>query len=280
MRQGHLTVLFLMLYIICFVLLLYTQSQYDEVQREKQKVELALTEAVKAAGRELAAVINDTEEKKKSSFETAFLEAFYVSMGVFNCKEEQEYLQMHLPMLALAEADGIFFYYMEERQENGVTVLERVWSDKIPYGTCRYGTKEEEKELVAETLEKCSSEILFRHNYIASQYGISYSFFVPDFLQNTSTALEFPMLFVVFQGWPLNISGDVFYENCIDAGVYLQRIERYLLTRGECLSQPFSLYHKEDCSCITEEEKNSDAAYITEEEAVSVYGAFPCENCF
>ena len=73
-----------------------------------------------------------------------------------------------------------------------------------------------------ECLEQQASEIITKHNVIASQYGVGYQFFLPRFFQDTSSVTEFPMLFVVLQGWPLNDSHTVYYNTCIDAGIFLR----------------------------------------------------------
>lgn len=280
MKQGHLALVFLVIYISCFIFLKVTQVQYDQALQEKQRVEQALIEAVQNAGREYTAVLNASEEDKKEAFETAFMEAFYVSMGLFETEEKQEYLRMYLPMLVLAEEDGAFFWYMQERQNGDAVELCHLWSEKIVYGDSEYDdTEEVKKRMVAETLEKEASKIISSHNYIASQYGISYSFFVPTFLQDGATTINFPMLFVVFQGWPLSAAGDVIYENCIDVGLYLQTVDYYVVTGPESLLEAICIYHQKECASLDESRGDSEKGYVTEEDAIRKYGAYPCSQC-
>lgn len=279
MKQGHLALMFLAMYSACFLFLYIEQSRYDEVQEEKQKVEQALIDGLETAGREYTAVLNASEEKKKQTLEKVFLESVSVSLGMFTSEEEQEILRMYLPMMVLAEEDGAFFFYIQEQYKDGKMELCHVWSEKIPYEFPEDSTEAQRKSVVAETLETNASDIITKHNYIAFQYGISYSFFVPDFLQDTSEIIKFPMLFVVFQGWPLTASGDIVYENCIDAGVYLQEVERYLVERPESISRAVSFYHRDTCSRITGSSNRFYEEYVTEKEAVRIYGAFPCSEC-
>lgn len=271
--------IFIIIYTICFLLLQLEQNQYDGVLKEKKKIEGALITAIQDAGNEYTAVMYEAEEKRKQTLEKVFLNSFYVAMGIFDDIEKQEMLRMYLPMLVLAEEDGVSFYYMEERKNNTMSGLWHTWSDKMPYGFQDESGISLKKYMVATTIEKAASDIISRHNYIASQYGLSYSFSVPVFLQNVEGELNFPMIFVVFQGWPLNASKDIVYENCIDAGAYLQRVKHYIVTYPEGLAHPFSLYHETTCSIISEGLYHIYNENVTQEEAIRKYGAFPCDNC-
>lgn len=268
---------FLILYIICFLLLDLEKKQYDKVLTEKQKIERALIKAMKSAGEKYEEVIHASEEKRKNTLEDAFFESLYITMGLLEEKEKREQLKMYLPMLILAEEDGAFFYYMEEKEVNSVTELQHLWSDKILYSDEADSSVAQKKSLVAKTLEKTASEIITNHNYIASQYGISYSFYTPEFLQNTSSSLEFPMLLCVFQGWPLTENGQLYYENCLDTGIYIQKIKHYVITGPQNLSDTRCRYHTKDCGLS--EAESILAENISEKEAISRFGAYPCEVC-
>ena len=225
MKQGHAEILFTIVFMICFLVLLWEQKKYDGTQSEKQKIESALLEAMEYTGREFETVLFETQEKKQQFFEQSFFNALYVFLDALDDKEKQEILWMHIPLLALVEEDGVSFNYAVEEQERGSAGLLREWSGKTRFVYPEGYTEEQKKILIAETLEEAASVIISKHNYIAAQYGISYRFYVPDFLGNTEEAPEFPMLIVVFQGWPLTAAGDVTYENCMDAAVFLRRKE-------------------------------------------------------
>ena len=121
--------------------------------------------------------------------------------------------------------------------------------------------------------------MITEHNYIAEQDGLGYTFFVPRFLQNSSDILEFPMLFVAFQGWPLVENGSVVYENCVDAGVYLKETTYYVVDLPRDLAKTIAYYHKADCPRVPEWLKQTPEFVVTKEEAVREYGAFPCDFC-
>ncbi len=271
--------IFLTIYMICFLFLFTEQKQYDKALEEKEKIEQALVKAVENTGMVYKKYITATEEKRKKELEKAFFTSFYVSAGVFDKKEQQEKLRMYLPMLVLAEEDGAYFLFMQEITSDGVEELRHSWSDKISYGYGENITEAQKKNAVAGVLEEQASEIISNHNYIAEQYGISYSFYVPDFLNNTTTSLEFPMIFAVFQGWPLTVSGNILYDNCLDSAVYLQKVKNYVVTGPEGLLQPNCQYHDITCGLLTKTECTIWKEYVTEMEAIAEYGALPCKTC-
>lgn len=272
MKQGQWFLMFLTVYTICFLALYVEQRKYDNVLSEKQRVENALLEAACTTARSYEKVINATEEIRKNTVSNVFLDSFYVSMGLFGSLEEQESLRMYLPVIILVEEDGAFFYFMQETKKDQEVELRHVWSEKIQYGTsCEYDR--------LELIEKITSAIVSSHNYIAAQYGISYQFHTPEFVKDISDNKKTPMLFVVFQGWPLSASGDIIYENCIDAGVYIVEKKLYTVQRPENISNPFYVYHDSECLCISEEESDKIIKNVSFEDTIQKYGAYPCSQC-
>lgn len=235
MKQGHLLLIFLLLYCSCFLGLLFERKSYDEVIEKKQKTEQALLDAIEYTANRYRDVIKDTEEKKKQVIDEAFSEAFYVTMGLFQSTQPEELWRIYIPMLVLVEEDGAYFYYVKGIAENPKQELVHVWTDKISFDFSDVQSAAGKKAILADLLEEKASQIISNHNFIAKQYGISYSFSLPAFFQDTSREPEFPMLFVVFQGWPLNSYGTIFYENCLDAGVFLRekRIDTPVFIKSE-----------------------------------------------
>lgn len=219
MRQGHFLLVFLFLYCSCFLMLYCEQKNYDNVMEEKERIEQALLEATEYTAHRYMTVMKESEEKKKEMIEEAFSEAFYVMMDLFQSTEPEEFWRIYIPMIILVEEDGAYFYYVQEAQKQGVV---HEWTDKIPFDIPDNYNPEDRKASMINTLEETASQIISNHNLIAQQYGISYRYSVPAFFPDAAQSTEFPMLFVVFQGWPLNASGTTFYENCLDAGVFIR----------------------------------------------------------
>ena len=222
MKQGHLLLIFVIIYCSCFLVLYCEQKNYDLILEEKQRTEKALLEAIEYTANQYREVIKDKEEKKKQVIADAFSDAFYVSMGLFQTLQAEEFWRIHIPMLVLVEEEGAYFYYVKENTELGKRKIIHEWTDRITFDFPENCSDTKKKVCIADSLEIIGSQVISNHNFIAEQYGVSYRYSLPEFFQDTSQTLEFPMLFVVFQGWPLDASGTYFYENCLDAGVFLR----------------------------------------------------------
>lgn len=255
------------------------QKQYDKALEEKRRVEQSLLNSIKDTGIAYERVLNASEEKKKQTLQNFFFQSLYAAEGIFDNKEKQKMLQMYIPMLILAEEDGAYFFYLQEAEDRAVKELGHIWSDKVFYHDSNGRTESGKKSEVATLLEKVASEIITNHNYIASQYGIDYSFYVPEFLQNTASSLEFPMIFAVVQGWPLLASGKLTYNNCIDAGAYIQKTQKVTVTGPENLERTESRYHLTSCGLLQDKNRKICEENISIKEAIQKYGAIPCEVC-
>lgn len=279
MKQGHFAVFFLLLYVSCFFTLYLEQRNYDIVVEEKIRIEKALKEAVEYAAEALILETYATDEEKCMVFQKSFFEAFNIYMGVMDDREAQQILQMHFPMLVLVQENGAFFYCAAESSENTMEELRYEWSELQPFEFPGICSEKKKKELIAEVLEETASGIITNHNYIAAQYGLQYNFYVPDFLQDTSQILELPVLFAVFQGWPLTAAGNIVYENCVDTGVYIQEVKKYIIELPTKLEDSFCYFHEEYCEKVQKGTGNFLKEKISKEQAVRKYGAVPCEKC-
>lgn len=277
MKQGHLALCFLLIYVSCWLAVFTEQHRLETVLLEKQRVERALTEALENATIEFSEVIHASEDEKKKTLEQAFLDNFYISTGVIDNEESRDYIRMYFPIFILAEEDGVYFCYLKECKNEGTEGMVSEWSEKIFVEYQEESNGTEKKTALAELIEKKASEIISNHNYIAEQYGFTYDFSVPRFLKDMEYDMEFPMLCVVFQGWPLNSAGNILYENCLDAGLYLRRTNYFSVSKPKDISSPYCTYHKQDSFC--EAKENLISEDVTEEEAIRKYGALPCEIC-
>jgi len=168
----------------------------------------------------LLIVLREGEEQKKQLIADSFSEAIYISMGYLETPVPKEFWRLYVPMLVLVEEDGAYFYHVQTGQAEGEKELYHVWTDKFLFSFPEGCNDIKKKSLMANVLEQKASEIITEHNSIALQHGISYQYYLPGFFQNTLQLPEFPMLFVVFQGWPLNCFS-VFYDACFEVGVFM-----------------------------------------------------------
>lgn len=221
MKQGHLFIVFLLIAGNCFLSLYCVQKHYDSVIWEKQQLENALLEVAEDTGNRSKPALCQTEEKKKQVIEEAFSEAMSVYMGEFEASENKEFWRMYIPMLLWVEEDGAIFYYLGSDNDKE---FHHTWTEKKYFYFPDGCNEKKKKAIMAAALEQTASEIITNHNFIAGQYGISYHYYLPTFFQDMSCLPEFPMLFIVLQGWPINGSG-IKFSACIDAGVYLREKE-------------------------------------------------------
>lgn len=261
MKQGQFAILFVIVFILCFLYLYVEKERYENTMEEKQRVEEALLLAAEWTAREYAAVINEPEDRRKQVVSTIFPEMLGISLGLLETEDSWEAISLFLPLLIVAEEDGAWLCFLKETEKDGIVQLERCWSEKI----------------CLDELEQTVSWYITKHNFIAEQYGMEYTFFVPDFLKKGNETRNYPAIIAVFQGWPLNASGKIVYENCLDAAVYLQEKEYYLLEYPKNLNDTRTFFHREEC--MTRKDGENRQLWVTEDEAVYKYGAFPCEKC-
>ena len=223
MKQEHFFVMFVLIACGCFLSLYCEQKYYDSVMKEKQKIECALLETVEDTGIRCVKALEENEDRKKQIISETFSEAITIFMGYFDTPEEKDFWRLYVPMLVWVEEDGAFFYYLQLKNEKGEKELNHVWTDKIFFSFPEGCSDMKKKALMADVLEQKASGIITNHNVIAAQYGLSYHYFLPVFFQDTSRLPEFPMLFIVFQGWPINHSRMLYYDACLDAGMFLRQ---------------------------------------------------------
>ncbi len=262
MKQGFYAVIYVTVFFVCFIGLTIEQYKYDRMTQEKIRQESNLKKSVRDAAEEFSTAIYDTEERKRQKLSDAFFESLYVYFGT-SATEEKLSLMLHVPMIVLIEEDGTSFLSLEEcKSEEGVE-LRHIWSKK--------------KKMTLSEVEERAGEIISGHSYIAKQYGLEYSFFVPDFLLRYEKP-DLPVFLVVFQGWPLSTSGNMVYNNCIDAGVSIKRTEYYIVEVPESINCTYSFYHRFGCDRIGGSGRVLEGRF-TLEEARDRYGALPCEEC-
>lgn len=279
LKAGHLILLFLGLYVACFLSLSVEQHQYDAAMAEKVKMEQSLKLAAEQTAKKLIAVMKEPIEVQAKVVENAFFESMYATLGILEDKEKQEELKNYVPALVLLTEDGMMLYHAWEMKKNGIFIAEYSWSDCVMFDGIEECSEVRKREIMIEYMEKKVSEVISNHNFIASQFGLSYKFHVPAFFENISEKLHVPMVIAVFQGWPLNSAGTIFYENCIDAGVYIQEVRKYVVEVSNSIVDTYSYFHEKSCEIV----KNGTGRFLPEmlsrHEAVVQYGALPCRFC-
>lgn len=138
---------------------------------------------------------------------------------------------------------------------------------------------EVKRAAIAQCIERASGRAMNEHNYIAGQYGISMYYSVPSFLEGYTPAMEYPSFLAVFQGYPLSVRYNIIYNNCSTSAAFITRKNTYVVEISNSMSQPFSVFHRDGCFGIGTYGLVLDNK-LTEEDAVSIYGAYACPDCF
>ena len=160
MKQGHLLLIFVIVYCSCFLSMYYEQKNYDLVLEEKQRTEKALLDAIEYTANQYRSVLKDSEEKKKQVIADAFSDAFYVSMGLFQTLQEKEFWRIHIPMLVLIEEEGAYFYYVKENTELGKRKIVHEWTERIKFDFPGNYSEKKKKAYIADLLERLGSQII------------------------------------------------------------------------------------------------------------------------
>ncbi len=236
---------------------------------------------------------------------TTLLNSLYTSFDLNLDSEGKQRLELFLPIIAIADNDGLYMFYFEEGNTNGKH-LERVWTERIPYdveykerhyeftlsGNMIWYDEEENliiesnlslefenvrKDTISNIIEQSITKYMNQHNKIAKQYGIQYDFQVPMVDSMSGRAITNPSFLVLFQGYPLTGTEEV-YQCFAFAGASLRKSNWYILTKKDW----YYLYHRNDCKVLKEiEEKElvSEEIICKTKNECSSYGAFPCPDC-
>lgn len=77
----------------------------------------------------------------------------------------------------------------------------------------------------------------------------------------------------------MSIQYGLYYNNCTSSAAYIIRTKTYTVELSNSLTQPFSVYHKDGCTAVGTYGVVLDKK-MKKEDAVSVYGAYACPDCF
>lgn len=233
----------------------------------------------------------------------SIMDSLYASFDFMIDPEEQQRLQLSIPIFALADENGIYISYLKETQEHA-GYLTRVWTECIPYrielegityqfslsGTVTWEAEDGEitqiatdemeelrKKTISEVIEKNLQSGITQHNRTAIQYGVTYQFHLPiaDGALTGERSITKPSMILLFQGYAFGGSKEL-YECFTFSGVSLKKKNSYVITRSE----DYLYYHKAECELLKEIEDGQAINVIchTPRECAE-NGAFPCVEC-
>lgn len=128
------------------------------------------------------------------------------------------------------------------------------------------------RNTVVNELEKNMEDYINYYNDIAGQFGITYRFWLPGIDRTDwDRTIDDVSLFVVFQGYPYNVSSMDTYNRYAFGGARIKKSGEYYITE----SKGKQFYHRENCTELTDSLKEP---YYKKEECAKA-GAFPCSKC-
>lgn len=306
MRIYHYAIIFAIIAIVFVTIRDISYAQVDTVNDVKKDYNQCFTRAVDAAVNQLVVDENGCIFSSRDVAYTTLLNSLYTALDLNLDTEGKERLKLYLPVVAIADEDGLYLCYYKDMLDNKKH-LERIWSERIPYEAEYNGTQYQftlsgkavyldedankivENELpeeiealridtISRVIEQTVMEYVNLHNKIAGQYGIQYEFHV-SLMDNSinQRAITNPSLLVMFQGYPL-LGKDKVFECFAFAGASVRKHNYYLVTKEDW----YYVYHREDCKALKEElDKNPEIEEIlcNSKKECAKYGAFPCPDC-
>lgn len=122
-------------------------------------------------------------------------------------------------------------------------------------------------------LEKCMNYYINKYNNIASQFGITYQFWLPTIDKaDWYRTIDDIGMFVLFQNYPYQAGSLDTYNRYAFGGARITKSGCYYLKE----INEIIYYHKEKCSYLNM--NGQENAYFTKEEC-ALAGAFPCPYC-
>lgn len=129
---------------------------------------------------------------------------------------------------------------------------------------------------VITSIQNAMRYYISNHNRIADKYGIVYEFALPV-IDNSiwNRSIEYPGVFIMIQGYPVDVTHGIFYNQYAFVGAQIYKQKPYFLTEQEW----YFTYHKEGCEKLVYGGEDVYLyPYYSVEDCVK-RGAYACESC-
>lgn len=134
MRRGHLIVIFSIFLFLMLLNIMTNQSFYDVATEQKRFIDDALLFSADAAAEQVALDYgNENTYDYLVSAEDAFFRALKTSLGTKIEYDDDDILNIYVPLLVLVDTDGFYLNYLMEGTVDGAKSLERGWTECQPY---------------------------------------------------------------------------------------------------------------------------------------------------
>jgi hypothetical protein len=128
------------------------------------------------------------------------------------------------------------------------------------------------RKTITQSISKNMNLYINYYNSIASDFGITYEFWLPEIDRTDwDRTIDDVSLFVLFQGYPYNAAALDTYNRYVFGGARISKSKVFYIT-GK-LGKKY--YHRENCEEVL---TDKGIPYYTKEECAKE-GAFPCNKC-
>ena len=134
MRREHLVILFAILFMTLFMGVIVSRASFKNASSEKYKVDYALQMSVDVAAEQLAKSYgNENLSDYLNLAVDEFFKALSAGLNIYTDSDKQEELLYYVPAILVTSTDGFYINYLSKATLNGVTVLQREWTECQPY---------------------------------------------------------------------------------------------------------------------------------------------------
>ncbi|NLO08665.1 MAG: hypothetical protein GX129_02195 [Clostridiales bacterium] len=136
MKIYHFALLFLIFFLGAVIKTDVSIGKLKAIENEKEEIRTSLSSATSDAVNYLSktgsyggGAIN------KQEVLNTFFTSLYTSLGIISDPSAQAEIEIYIPVILLCDVDGYYVYYYDEyRAADGNTYVERMWTEKKPYG--------------------------------------------------------------------------------------------------------------------------------------------------
>lgn len=135
MKIYNFALIFLIFFLSAIIKTDMQTGKLIEIKNEKEELENSLVTAVSDAVAYLAETGSyGSGTINKDEILAAFFASLYSSMGIISDKSAQSEVEIYIPVILFCDTDGFYVYYYDEYVTyDGLTYIDRVWSEKMPY---------------------------------------------------------------------------------------------------------------------------------------------------
>lgn len=133
MRRGHFIILFAIIFFATILPVALRQYRNRVVSEERARLEDAFLSAADSAAEELALGMDADFESTLMNVSELFFASLTAELGLHDDEDGAGEAALYVPVLAVTMKDGFYLCILERVDRGAGTVLERRWTECLPY---------------------------------------------------------------------------------------------------------------------------------------------------